>query len=96
MTAPLTIMPAASLRCTATTPSSVWSYTGPRTKTIAHEIVAIGQEVGLPCAAVQPVYTLSPQDNVKLRLLAAIDRNCRLTDLQPDDPSIDRHWLSPH
>jgi DNA-directed DNA polymerase III PolC len=66
----------------------------PDDETTAREIVAIGREVGLPYAAVQPVYTLSPQDSSKLRLLAAIDRNCRLADLSPDEP-IDRHWLSP-
>ncbi|GAB4443819.1 MAG: DNA polymerase III subunit alpha [Anaerolineae bacterium] len=67
----------------------------PGDEEIAREIIAIGREVGLPCVAVQPVYTLSPQDSGKLRLLAAIDRNCRLADLPPDEPGIDRHWLTP-
>ncbi len=67
----------------------------PGDEVVAREIVAIGQEVGLPCVAVQPVYCLSPQDSAKLRLLAAIDRNCRLDELPPDEPGIDRHWLSP-
>ncbi len=62
---------------------------------VAREIVAIGQEVGLDCVAVQPVYCLSRQDSAKLRLLTAIDRNCRLDELPPADPTVDRHWLSP-
>jgi DNA-directed DNA polymerase III PolC len=58
-------------------------------------MVAIGQEVGLSCVAVQPVYCLTPQDKAKLRLLAAIDHNCRLDELPSADPTIERHWLSP-
>lgn len=68
----------------------------PDDETVAREIVAIGQELGLPCAAAQPVYCLSRQDSSKLRLLSAIDRNCRLDDLPPVEPGIDRHWLSPN
>lgn len=62
---------------------------------IAREIVAIGQKLGVPCVAMQPVYCLSRQDSSKLHLLNAIDRNCRLDDLPPAEPGIDRHWLSP-
>jgi len=66
----------------------------PDDEAVAREIAAIGQEVGLPWVAVQPVYCLSRQDWAKLRLLAAIDRNCRLDDLPRAEPGIDRNWLS--
>ncbi len=68
---------------------------------VAQKIVSIGQQLGLPCAAMQPIYCLTPQDRSKLKLLAAIDRNCRLDDLPPSalswlgDPDVDLHWLSP-
>ena len=61
---------------------------------IAQEMVTIGQEVGLSCVAVQPIFYLARQDRVKLRLLAAIDRNSRLEELPPDDLTIERHWLN--
>ena len=68
---------------------------------IAQEITALGQRLGVPTVAVQPVYCLTPQDRPKLRLLAAIDQNCRLPDVPasslPDggDPDVQVHWLSP-
>ena len=68
---------------------------------IAQEITALGQRLGVPTVAVQPVYCLTPQDRPKLRLLAAIDQNCRLPDVPasslPDDndPNVQVHWLSP-
>jgi DNA polymerase-3 subunit alpha len=61
---------------------------------VAREVVTMGQQAGLPCAAVQPVYCLTRQDRAKLRLLTAIDRNCRLEELPPDDPTLEQHWLS--
>ncbi len=73
----------------------------PQDEGIAQEIVSIGQRVGLPCVAVQPVYCLTQSDRTKLKLLAAIDKNCRLDELPPSalpasgDPNIDLHWLSP-
>ena len=67
----------------------------PSDEDVAREIVAIGQRLGVPCAAVQPVYCLSRQDQSKLRLLSAIDCNCRLEAVLPPEPGIDRHWLSP-
>lgn len=73
----------------------------PGDEAVAREIVAIGQKLGVSCVAVQPVHCLSRQDQSKLRLLAAIDRNCRLDDLPPVEPGIDRHnvpsgcWFSP-
>jgi DNA polymerase III subunit alpha len=68
---------------------------------VAQEILALGSRLGLDCAAVQPVYCLSPQERPRLRLLAAIRENCRLADLPaqavPDggDPTVQLHWLSP-
>lgn len=67
----------------------------PADEPVAEEIVAIGHEVGLPYAAVQPIYSLTRQERAKLRLLAAINRNCRLEELPPEDLSLERHWLSP-
>lgn len=67
---------------------------------VAFEIVGIGESLGLAPAAIQPVYSLEPNDNPRLRLLAAIDRNCTV-DQVPEaalpssgDPDIAAHWLS--
>ncbi|MFO7697982.1 MAG: PHP domain-containing protein, partial [Anaerolineae bacterium] len=68
---------------------------------VAQEIATIGQFLGIPPVAVQPVYYLRPEDAPRLRLLAAIDHNCPLETLPsialPDngDAQIDLHWLSP-
>ena len=58
---------------------------------LAREIVALGGRFGLPSVAVQPVYYLDPEDQSKLRLLKAIDRNCRVEAVT--DNLADRHWL---
>ena len=67
---------------------------------IASEIIDIGLSLGIYAAAVQPVYSIDPNDQPKLRLLAAIDRNCTV-DQVPDsalpssgDAAIATHWLS--
>ena len=73
----------------------------PSDEEIAREVVGLGNRLGIPVVAVQPVYCLLPQDTQRLDLLAAIDLNCRLEnapsaalpargDLRPD-----RFWLSP-
>ncbi len=68
---------------------------------VAREIAAIGQSLGIPPVAVQPVYCLTPEETPRLRLLAAIDHNCPLdtvpTTALPDggDSRIDLHWLHP-
>ncbi|GIK40864.1 MAG: hypothetical protein BroJett011_46970 [Chloroflexota bacterium] len=36
---------------------------------VAWEMVTMGQQIGVPCAAVQPVYCLTRQDRAKLRLV---------------------------
>lgn len=73
----------------------------PLDQEIARQIVKLGARFGLPTVAVQPVYCLEAQERPRLRLLAAIDRNCTLDEVAaptlPDggDPQVDLHWLSP-
>jgi DNA-directed DNA polymerase III PolC len=61
----------------------------------------IGRRLGIPCAAVQPVYTLLPEERHRLRLLAAIHHGCRIEDVPHDalpdggDTAVDLHWLAP-
>ncbi|HSG17746.1 MAG TPA: DNA polymerase III subunit alpha, partial [Anaerolineae bacterium] len=66
---------------------------------IATEIVDLGQRFGLPPVACQPVLCLEEADYPRLRLLAAIDRNCSLEEVISDetlDERIkDRHWQRP-
>ena len=55
----------------------------------------------MPTVAVQPVYSLGPEDKPRLRLLAAIRCNCSLAAAPPEalpdggDPAVEVHWLSP-
>ena len=73
----------------------------PDDRAIAQEVTALGQWLGLPTVAVQPVYCLSPEDTPRLRLLAAIDHNVPLADVPPSalpaggDAHVDLHWLPP-
>ncbi|MEZ4663223.1 MAG: PHP domain-containing protein [Caldilineaceae bacterium] len=73
----------------------------PQDADLATELIALGKRFGVPAVAAQPVYCLSPQDRPTLRLLAAINENCRLADvpahLLPDQGQSERtvHWLSP-
>jgi DNA-directed DNA polymerase III PolC len=67
----------------------------PDDQAVAAEVVALGQRLGLPAAVVQPVYCLAPEEDQKLRLLAAIERNCRLEELPQGLSFQDLHWLSP-
>ena len=68
---------------------------------VAKEIARLGKRFGLPTVAVQPIYCLAPQERPRLRLLAAIDRNCPLAEIAADslpdggDSTLDLHWLSP-
>ena len=57
----------------------------PADEAIAAEVVALGRRLGLPAAAVQPVYCLSAEDAPKLRLLAAIRENRRLREPEAED-----------
>ncbi|MCB0084400.1 MAG: PHP domain-containing protein, partial [Caldilineaceae bacterium] len=67
----------------------------------AHAVNALGDRFGVNCVAVQPIYCLEPTERPRLRLLAAIDNNCRLDAVTPamppdgGDDKIDLHWLSP-
>jgi DNA polymerase-3 subunit alpha len=68
---------------------------------LANEIEAIGRSLGLGSVAVQPVYYLHSTDAPKLRLLAAIDHNCELTEVPKEalpnlgDYAVDLRWFSP-
>ena len=67
---------------------------------VRKEIVGLGERFGLPPAAVQPVFCLHAEEVPRMRLLAAIDHNCCLEDvdvsLLPDrgDPAVSVHWLN--
>ncbi len=73
----------------------------PGDREIAQQVVGLGKRFGLPTVAVQPIYCLEAQERPRLRLLAAIDRNCRLEEVTPEslpdggDAQVDLHWLSP-
>jgi DNA polymerase III subunit alpha len=73
----------------------------PADQEIARQVMALGKRLGLATAAVQPVYCLAPGDASRLRLLAAVDHNCRLEEVPPaalpagDDPDRGIHWLGP-
>ena len=75
---------------------------GPADEPVAAEVSTLGQRLGLPAVAVQPVYCLAPSDAPKLQLLAAIRANVRLDDITPGQPTHKDgetpsrlHWLSP-
>ena len=50
----------------------------PQDEAVADATVEIGKRFGLPVAAVQPVYYLTPAERSRLRLLAAMAHNCPL------------------
>ncbi|MBP9074697.1 MAG: DNA polymerase III subunit alpha [Caldilineaceae bacterium] len=65
------------------------------------QIYDLARRFGVGTVAVQPIYTLFPNEKSKLKLLAAMDRNCRVQEVPasalPDggDAALDLHWLSP-
>lgn len=67
--------------------------------TIAQEAITIAERFGLRPAAMQPVYCLEAADAPRLRLLGAIDHNCKLADVPaaalPGNglPDAELHWL---
>lgn len=71
----------------------------PEDVAIMQAMTALAGRFGVPVAAVQPVYCLHPQEQPRLRLLAAIAHNSRLDDVPaaalPDggDPAIGLYWL---
>lgn len=72
----------------------------PEDEAVAQEIVGIADRLGLPYLAVQPIYYIYPDEAPKLRLLAAIEGNCRVDQVPQEalptlgDPCIELHWLS--
>ncbi len=74
---------------------------GEAERSVAPQMAEVAARFGIGTVAVQPIYTLFPNEKPKLKLLAAIDRNCRVQDVPasalPDggDPDVDLHWLSP-
>ena len=73
----------------------------PEDRAIAQGIVEVGNLIGVASVAVQPVYSLEAGEAPVLRLLAAIDHNCRL-DALPEtalpsegDQAVALHWLTP-
>ena len=73
----------------------------PADSAFTHALRDLAATVGVPVAAVQPIYCLEPADRRLLHLLAAVERNCRLeavpsADLPGgDDPAVDLHWPTP-
>ena len=72
----------------------------PADAALAREVTAVGARFDLQPTAIQPVYCLEAADVPRLRLLAAIDRNCRLDEVPNDAlpnggrPDSVLHWLS--
>ncbi|MCO5192041.1 MAG: DNA polymerase III subunit alpha [Anaerolineae bacterium] len=70
-------------------------------RALAPAVMALAAQTGIGPVALQPVYTMLPQDRPTVRLLAAVRDNCRLDEVPdaalPDggDPSVALHWLSP-
>jgi len=50
---------------------------------LAAEIVGLAKRFGARAAAVQPIFCLEPDDRPLLRLMAAIDANCPVEDVDP-------------
>lgn len=70
----------------------------PEDTAVARELINIGSRFGLAAVAVQPIYVLNAADTAKLRLLAAIDQNCRLQDVPEEtmpnwgETAVSLHW----
>lgn len=66
---------------------------------IARRVNDLGVRFGLGMLAVQPIYTLAPEDRDLLGLLAALEGNCRLEEVAPaqlphgGDGAVTTHWL---
>ncbi len=64
-------------------------------------LLNLGGRFGVPATVAHPVYIMQPEHRPRLRLLAAIDHNCRLEEVParalPDDGDerIALHWLGP-
>ncbi|MBK9050209.1 MAG: PHP domain-containing protein [Chloroflexi bacterium] len=53
----------------------------PDDESLTREIAALGTRFGLPVVAAQPIYCLTPDEAVRLPLMAAMDRNCLLEEV---------------
>ena len=68
---------------------------------VADQIVALAGRFGLRAAAVQPIFCLSPDDRPLLRLMAALDANRRVADVDPGalpdcgDAAVPVEWPAP-
>ncbi len=68
---------------------------------LAEEIIALGSRFGLRVVAAQPIYCLDAQQRPLLRLLAAIDANCPVAEVDPSalpdcgDPASALEWPAP-
>lgn len=68
---------------------------------VGRDIISIGSSLGVPSVAVQPIFSIEPGDQSRLRLLAAIDRNCQVDQVPATalpswgDPQVGVHWLDP-
>jgi DNA-directed DNA polymerase III PolC len=73
----------------------------PGDEQIAEAQIELAHRLGIGAVAVQPIYTLLPNDHDRLRLLTAIARNTRLADLPPaalpdgGDRRLALHWPTP-
>ncbi|PON19446.1 hypothetical protein C2W62_02665 [Candidatus Entotheonella serta] len=73
----------------------------PEDTALASETIALANQIGLGVVALQPVYCLTPQDQPRLKLLAAIDHNMPLAEVpaialpHQGDDRIGLHWLTP-
>ncbi len=73
----------------------------PEDQAVASEMRALGQGLGIPAAAVQPVHCLMPEEADRLRLLAAIAHNVPLEQVPPaalpggGEKGVGRYWLRP-
>ncbi len=74
---------------------------GAADEAVAREVSRLGARLGVATVAVQPVYSLTPEDKPRLRLLAAIRCNCPLEAVPPEAlpdggvAAVEDHWLSP-
>jgi len=65
----------------------------------AQQLAELGDFLGIPPVAVQPIYCMEADHITRLRLLTAIKHNCRISDLHPSsvpgggDKHIATHWL---
>ena len=69
----------------------------PSDSALSQQIVEIGAGLGMRIIALQPIKATEVNDQSRLKLLAAIDQNCSLRDLEEKslpDLATSLHWLS--